>query len=94
MADPYRVLRAFCRPEPSGMKTYGVGDLVTFDTPEQAIYHVDAGFVAMDAPAAAPAAEKPAARPSRGRKAPAVTAPDPDPDDDDIDEDTDDDDDE
>lgn len=92
MADPYRVLRAFCRPEPSGMKTYGVGDSVTFDTPEQAIYYVDAGFVAMDAPAAAPAADKPPAKPSRSRKAPVATAPDPDPDDDDIDEDTDDDD--
>ncbi len=85
MADPYRVLRAFCRPEPSGMKTYRVGDPVTFDTPEQAIYHVDAGFVAMDAPATAPAPDKPAARPSRSRKAP-VTAPDPDADDDDDDE--------
>ena len=74
MADQYTVQRAFCRPEPSGMKTYDVGDSVTFDTPEQATYHVDAEFVA----AGAPAADEAAGKPARGRKPRAVTAPDPD----------------
>ena len=94
MADQYTVRRAFCRPEPSGVKTYEVGMPVIFDTPEQATYYVDAEFVAPGAPAApadAPVADKPAARVSRGRKPMAVTAPDPDAD---VDDDAPDDDDE
>ncbi len=71
MTDKYTVIRAFSRPEPSGVKTYEVGASVTFDTPEQATYHVDAAFVVEGAPLAS-------GKPARGRKPQAVTAQDPD----------------
>lgn len=81
MTTQYTVRRAFSRPEPSGVKTYEVGALVTFATPEQATYHVDAEFVVEGAPlasVAAPVADKTAGKPARGRKAKAAADPDPD----------------
>lgn len=81
MTTQYTVCRAFSRPEPGGVKTYEVGALVTFDTPEQATYHVDAEFVVEGAPlalAAAPVADKPTGKPARARKPKAAADPDPD----------------